>query len=1123
MRRANYETTRNENVETMVCIGKKFAIIRDPKSAGEIDKGSHLRLWRGDTEADLWLDRSDVRNELEIPHLKLFRAAIPSSSSTSGHSEYILDDDEASYFEDLVMERYQDLLDFKEENLQFNLQSTFEHEFDEDEILPNKSEPRVDPAVAQPFSWGYQSNRTEHWIRPEREPYPVPAVWDISDDIKLPMTKKQFDVVVHTVKNIRMKGPQFEIFLKLKQSDDNPLFDFLNCECDLNGLFEKMKSIPIDVFQAGLELPVEQQIVRKEDQETLQTRGTNDGCEDITPAATMVVDSMAAADDVDRIAVTATAKKAVIVEVVEDVTNALSLLGNMYGDGSCSDGDGDDDNSMREDGEVGCSQDTDYISVVTSGVVAGEEGGSKGLSSRSDTHLNHNDSNDTTSETYANANNRDENKSKSEEYEMTSDDDDEGTASTASFVNIDETSSSSGQCLFGEVAVSRDTSSMSLPDFATQELETCELEEEVEEGTVEEEVEEEEDLLLQLSLGNFESDGENIATQDFSDDHSRSQDTQVEDSKEGDILLHGPSEKPSSATVIMSFTLESAPLTPLFERDPVGKVGIDSEEAFQNGHPTSVESSRCTDSSATIVVRQDYLDCANTSQQEQVEGEYLLASKHGKHTIEDTEERNAVLKGTYEKEEGEVGSVEDVQDVLKTSDILEKGEEHTSTTPSIILNGAVALNSDLNSTNVTAHDSQLLDLDNEPSEQGELVSCKADEHPTSLDLTDRLCLLEEEKLGLADIEDDMLDDDVDAHNFWGTAHQLKIKSEARLSEIINEKEDIIKLMTDLEESAALQKKRADRLQRVKLLKEQFQEKAAAAYREAEQLKVDSAVYDVLAAVPILENGPEPSSNTSSSDDSDDSSCSRQGAKAQKRRERTRSRSRSADSRYADAHRSRERRHRTRSTHSEHSRKSTIIDRKRERGKSRDESKHRKRRSDDDRGNDEEKVGSKRSYIAKEKTSEKEKDRRKEEEVHRHKHGHRSRERSRDRDRVRSRDKQKGTHSSKDRDRGKEEVIRCEATRGRKRHFASSPSTSSSPSPSSSFSHKSSRNRLRKASTQESSLSSTSSSLISSSSVLDFKDKIRVALGVEPLKPAPLYVLTAVPFRDKIQLALDSMK
>lgn len=1160
MRRANYETSRNENVETMICIGSKSAIIRDPKSAGEIDKGSHLRLWRGDSEADLWLDRSDARNELEGPHLKQFSAAVPSSSSTPGHCEYMLDDDEASYFEDLVMERYQDLLDFKEENLQFDLPSTVEHDLDVDEILLNKSEPQIDSAVAQPFSWGYQSNRTEHWVRPEREPYPVPAVWDIKDNIKLPMTKKQFDVIVHTVKNIRMKGPQFEIFLKLKQSDDNPLFDFLNCECDLNGLFEKMKSIPTDVFQAGLEMLVEQQTVRKEDQETLQIRGINDGCEDITPAPTMVMNTMAAADDVDRVAatVTATATKAVIVEVVEDVTNALSLLGNMYGDGSCSDGDGDDDNLLREGGEVGCCQDADHISVVKSGVVAGEEGGSKGLLSRSVTHLNRNDSNDTTSETYAN--NRDEDKHKNEEEEMTSEDDDAETASTASFVNNDETLSRSGQCLFGEVAVSRDTSSMNLPDFATQELETCELEEEVEvveeeeageevdavEGEGEEE-KEVEDLLLLLSPGNCESDGEYIATQDFSEEHSKSQESQVEDSKEGEILLDGSSEKSYSATAVMSFTLESAPLTPLFERDPAGIVGIDSEEVFRNGHPTSIESSQCTDNSATIVLRQGYLDCANTSQQGQVEGEYLLATEHGKETTEGTEERNTVFKGSYEKEEGEVESVEDVQDVLKTSDTLEKGVEFTSTTPSITLNRAVELNSDLNSTDLRANISQSVELesepsdqgeqgdldlsDNEPSELGELVACKADKHPTCLELKDRLRLLEEEKLGLADIEDDMLDDDVDAYNFWGTAHQLKVKSEARLGEIHSEKEDIIKMMTDLEASAALQKKRADRLKRAKLLKEQFQEKAAAAYREAEQLKVDSAVYDVLAAVPILENGPGPSSNTSSSDDSDDSSCSRQGAKVQKRRERTRtrSRSRSADSRYTDAHRSRERRHRTRNTHSDRSRKSTVIDRSRDRGKSRDEGKHRKRSFDDDRGNDEEKVGSKRSYTSKEKSSGKEKDRRKEEEVHRHKHRHRSRERSRIRDRVRSRDKRKETHSSKDRDKGKEDVIRGEATRGRKRHLASSPSTSSSPSPSpspfssssSSSSHQSSRNKIRKASTQESSLSS--SLISSSSSVLDFKDKIRVALGVGPLKPAHLHVSTAVPFRDKIQLALDSMK
>jgi hypothetical protein len=66
------------------------------------------------------------------------------------------------------------------------------------------------------------------------------------------MTKKQFDIIIHTVKNIRQKGGQFEIFLKLKQSDSNQLFDFLNHESELFNCYHHVKSLTSESFWAGL-------------------------------------------------------------------------------------------------------------------------------------------------------------------------------------------------------------------------------------------------------------------------------------------------------------------------------------------------------------------------------------------------------------------------------------------------------------------------------------------------------------------------------------------------------------------------------------------------------------------------------------------------------------------------------------------------------------------------------------------------------------------------------------------------------------------------------------------------------------------------------------------------------
>ena len=1160
MRKAANEASRNENVENLLCIGSKSAIFWDPKSAGEIDRGSHLRLWRGDTETNLWIDKSDVRNELESIHLKQLHVNIQSSSSTQGLCDYMLDDDEASYFEDLVMERFQDLLDFKEENLQFDHQADNENASDQEEILHDESEAYIDPNVARPFSWGYQSNRTEHWVRPEREPYLVPVVWDIKDDVKLPMTKKQFDVIVHTVKNIRLKGPQFEIFLKLKQSDDNPLFDFLNPECDLNGLFENMKSMPNEVFQAGFELPVGLRTVSKEDQESLQAKESSDDLVKVSSAAIAVVDIAAATVDVGGTAVSDVA------EVVEDGKNALSLLGNMYDDGSCSEGDADDE----EGGERGEEEGEGGEDRKSRDVAAAEESNSEDLL-KSSSSLDHCDINDINSETCAN--DQDKEESKNEDGEVSEEEDDEGTASTASFDDNIGITISSGR-MVGEIPVSRDMSSMEVPDFATQELEACELKEVEEEG---------EGLLLTQSSGYSESDGEYIATQDFATDHSRTRKAKVEEEVEvggGESLLDGKTEKSS---VTSDECAKEVSLIPSGSESELVVMkcrgrgeGKGSEEVFQDNDFTSVESTHNTASSASEGAVNGNLDYCKILEQE-----VIASSQSGQRACEGTEERNAVRRGVV-KEEGEVESEEEGQGVLGTSE-TEEGGGHTSTMPCDRLDVAVELdilesdNADFNTAGSTADggESICLDkekkqeeqggldlIDNEHEEKGGLdlidneleeqeeqeeqggfdlidneqeehkdgAACDADKQPTCLELADQLRQLEEEALELADIEDDMLDDDVDELNFWGTVHQVKRKSIARLSEISAAKENTMKLMTEREASAALVKKKADRLKRVKLLKKQFEEKAAAALLEAERLKADSAVYDVLAAVPIRESGhlPSSSSSSSSTDDSDDSSDRLERERALKRRERTRTRtrSRSSDNRHTDSDRSRERRRCSRTTQSDHSRKSSVLrgdrdrdrdnDRNRDRDRDRDKSRYRKRSRDNDRGRDDEKVKSNRSHRETERVKEK----RKEEDRHIHKHRHRSRERSRDRRKgtYSSRDKDEDNGEDKDKDKGKEELRRNEGkavSRGRKRHLVSSPSSSPSPSPSPS--HRALGNRVTKAPILVPSSSS------SSSSALDFKDKIRVALGVEPLKPAPSSVSSAVPFRDKIQMALDALK
>jgi hypothetical protein len=61
-----------------------------------------------------------------------------------------------------------------------------------------------------------KSRHEELWEKPKREDYSISPHLDIPDHMALPMTKKQYDIILHTSKSIRQHGNQFEILLKVK-------------------------------------------------------------------------------------------------------------------------------------------------------------------------------------------------------------------------------------------------------------------------------------------------------------------------------------------------------------------------------------------------------------------------------------------------------------------------------------------------------------------------------------------------------------------------------------------------------------------------------------------------------------------------------------------------------------------------------------------------------------------------------------------------------------------------------------------------------------------------------------------------------------------------------------------
>ena len=58
----------------------------------------------------------------------------------------------------------------------------------------------------------------------------------------IPNTRKQYNIILHTIKHIRTKGLQFEIFLKVKEAR-NPLFSFLDSTHIYHPLYEYIKGL----------------------------------------------------------------------------------------------------------------------------------------------------------------------------------------------------------------------------------------------------------------------------------------------------------------------------------------------------------------------------------------------------------------------------------------------------------------------------------------------------------------------------------------------------------------------------------------------------------------------------------------------------------------------------------------------------------------------------------------------------------------------------------------------------------------------------------------------------------------------------------------------------------------
>jgi hypothetical protein len=185
-----------------------------------------LILWNDNKSRDLLIDRFDVRGLLSNYNEFCKRKLVLHGKGLSENGN-----------DELLYERYLDLFDVTVELPTFN--NNFIESVQDTNIHHSYSNAKFD----------YSSNRVEIWEKPKREDYTVSNYLAVSDNNPLPMTKKQFDVMLHTVKSVREKhNAQFEILLKVKHSDNSVMFDFLNAESELFPLYQQLKTLPEETF-----------------------------------------------------------------------------------------------------------------------------------------------------------------------------------------------------------------------------------------------------------------------------------------------------------------------------------------------------------------------------------------------------------------------------------------------------------------------------------------------------------------------------------------------------------------------------------------------------------------------------------------------------------------------------------------------------------------------------------------------------------------------------------------------------------------------------------------------------------------------------------------------------------
>ena len=174
-----------------------------------------LQRWNDSEEHELWIDKYDVR--MLCDKYRDFHTPEKDAALAQEEEEEL---DEEFAYDDLLYERYQDLLDVQECDLMDLSTPNNGSDMESNDVMTLNDPVGSTSSALSAYSYAQYTEEaevTDPFIQP-MHPFP-------SHIKHFPDSMKHYNIILHTAHAVR-NNPQLEILLKVKQKG-NPLFYFL--------------------------------------------------------------------------------------------------------------------------------------------------------------------------------------------------------------------------------------------------------------------------------------------------------------------------------------------------------------------------------------------------------------------------------------------------------------------------------------------------------------------------------------------------------------------------------------------------------------------------------------------------------------------------------------------------------------------------------------------------------------------------------------------------------------------------------------------------------------------------------------------------------------------------------